>query len=181
VATLKEKNKMSAPIFLIGFMGAGKSFYGPKWANELRKNYVDLDDYIESKTNKTITALFDFYGEQNFRAFEQQMLQEVVLKQSNVIIACGGGTPCFNGNMDFMNDNGTTLYLKVSVEELCKRLFYNQSKRPLLQNKTAEELHEFVTNKLAERSVFYEKAKHIIINDGNTLINIADILTTNEK
>lgn len=146
-------------IFLIGFMGSGKSSMGAALARELGLSFVDLDKAMETKFGKDIATLFTSDGEQHFRELEQQTLNEV-LEQDDYVMACGGGTPCYSDNMDQMNEAGTTIYLKMSTDALAERLETETEKRPLLNGKTGHELWTFIHELLNERDQDYLKAKY---------------------
>lgn len=145
-------------IFLIGYMGAGKTTIGRELAKELNLDFIDLDHFIQARFQKTVNQLFQDAGESEFRNIEKKMLREVG-EFENVIISAGGGTPCFFDNMDYMNRVGTTVYLKASPLALCKRLIVAKAKRPLIQDKTESELLDFVTTNLKQREPYYTKAK----------------------
>jgi len=147
-------------IFLIGFMGAGKTTIGKELASLLKLSFIDLDSFIENRYHKTIRQIFDKQGEVAFRQMEQKALLEVA-EFEDVIISTGGGTPCFHQNMLLMNEKGTTVYLKVSTTELIKRISLNLSTRPVLKNYSDNELILFVEDTLSKRRPFYEQA-HII-------------------
>ena len=142
-------------------MGAGKTTVGKALAEDLGLTFYDLDWYIENRMRKTIKQIFDESGEEGFRKIEHNMLHEVA-EFENVIISCGGGTPCFFDNMDYMNQQGETLYLKASPEVLYGHLRMGKSVRPLLLNKTPEEVKVFIQEQLQKREPFYNKAKHIL-------------------
>ena len=148
-------------IFLIGFMGCGKTTLGKKLAKNLNYNFIDLDSYIEKTTNKTITEIFENKGEKKFRIVEKESLMEVC-KKDNLVIATGGGTPCFFDNMQKILDNGKAIYLKMEIEDLLERLETEKSQRPLIENKSAKELENFIRNKLSEREYFYKKSNYIL-------------------
>ena len=148
-------------IFLIGFMGCGKTTLGKKLAKHLNYNFIDLDSYIEKTTNKTITEIFENKGEKKFRIVEKENLMEVC-KKDNLVIATGGGTPCFFDNMQKILDNGKAIYLKMEIEDLLERLETEKSQRPLIENKSAKELENFIRNKLSEREYFYKKSNYIL-------------------
>ena len=152
---------MSQPIYVIGFMGAGKTNSGKKIAQQLQVNFIDLDKAIELQVNQPISQLFEEKGEIAFRQIESEVLKACSLP--NTLIACGGGTPCFNQNIDFMFDTGIVVYLKLEPGILVSRLLTNRAKRPLVANLTEEELVSFVYEKLAERESFYINA-HIIFH-----------------
>lgn len=145
-------------IFLIGYMGTGKTTTGRHLAKELNLNFCDLDHYIENRYLKTISQIFAEQGEAEFRKIESAMLREVGLFE-DVVVATGGGAPCFFDNMDYMNSVGTTIYLKASPEALAARVVGGKNKRPLLENKSNEELLQFITDNLERREPFYSKAQ----------------------
>ncbi len=148
-------------IIIIGYMGAGKTTVGKALAKELGVMFYDLDWYIETRMRKTVKQIFDESGEEGFRKIEHNMLHEVA-EFENVVVSCGGGTPCFFDNMDYMNGLGETVYLKASPEVLHKHLQMGKGVRPLLLNKTPEEVEVFIREQLKTREPFYNKAKHII-------------------
>ena len=147
-------------IIIIGYMGAGKTTIGKALAKKLGVMFYDLDWYIESRMHKTVKEIFDESGEEGFRQIEHNMLHEVA-EFENVVVSCGGGTPCFFDNMDYMNQLGETLYLKATPEVLYAHLKMGKGVRPLLLNKTPEEVQVFIREQLKQREAFYNKAKHI--------------------
>lgn len=148
-------------IILIGYMGSGKTTIGRALSKELNIPFYDLDWYIGSRMRKTVKQIFDEKGENGFRKIEQSMLHEVA-EFENVILSCGGGTPCFFDNMDYMNAQGETIYLKATPDVLYGHLKMGKSVRPLLLDKTPEEVSLFVRKQLQEREPFYTKAKHTL-------------------
>ena len=144
-------------VFLIGYMGAGKTTLGKVLAKQLGMLFIDLDAYIESRYCKTIADLFAEKGEEAFRQIERQMLREVG-EFEQVLVSTGGGTPCFFDNMEYINQQGVSVFLRVSVEELVSRLMVSRKKRPLIANKTDEELHALIAEGLSKRLPFYEQA-----------------------
>ena len=148
-------------IIIIGYMGAGKTTVGKALAKALGLDFYDLDWYIESRMHKTVKQIFDEQGEDGFRRIEHNMLHEVA-EFEDVIISCGGGTPCFFDNMDYMNRQGDTIYLKSTPEVLHKHLQMGKTVRPLLLNKTADEVKAFITEQLSQREPYYLKAQHIV-------------------
>ena len=131
-------------IFLMGYMGSGKSTTGKKLAKLLDYSFIDLDNYIEEEQGKSIPAIFSEQGEEAFRLIEKDALNTLRVKE-NIVISCGGGTPCFHNNISVMNQAGTTVYIKLSPEMLQSRLLVAKEKRPLIENKNAEELLSFYT------------------------------------
>jgi shikimate kinase len=150
--------------FLIGYMGSGKTTYGKLMGKELDLSFVDLDAYIEQKNRKTISQLFEEFGEEGFRKLEKDALHEVADFEKTVI-ATGGGTPCFSDNMEYMNAHGDTFYLRTSVRELRDRLKMSKTKRPLIQGKDPRELEDYIANSLEKREGFYLKSKYILETD----------------
>ena len=148
-------------IILIGYMGAGKTTVGKALSKAMGLQFYDLDWYIESRMRKTVAQIFAERGEEGFRQIERNMLHEVA-EFEDVILSCGGGTPCFFDNMDYMNGQGETIYLKADPEVLYKHLLMGKIERPLLKNKTPEQLIDFIKEQLEKREPFYTKAKHVL-------------------
>ena len=165
-------------IILIGYMGSGKTTVGKALSKETGMMFYDLDWYIESRMRKTVSQIFAEKGEEGFRKIEYNMLHEVA-EFEDVIISCGGGTPCFFDNMDYMNQQGDVIYLKATPETLYKHLLMAKVERPLLKDKTPEELIAYITEHLKEREPFYEKAHHTL--DVNVLDNYDKIATSVER
>ena len=145
-------------IFLIGYMGAGKTTLGRALAQTLGLQFIDLDCYIEDRFRKTISQIFAEKGEEAFRDLERRMLHEVG-EFEDVIISTGGGTPCFFDNVEYMNAQGTTVFLDVPVERLFIRLSIARSKRPLIKDKNDDELRSFIVEQLGKRLPHYSKAQ----------------------
>ena len=147
-------------IFLIGYMGAGKTTLGKAFAREMGLTFVDLDWYIEERFHKSIRQLFTERGEDGFRELEKRMLHEAA-EFEDVVISTGGGTPCFLDNMEYMNTMGDTIFLDVDIKVLFRRLKVAKQQRPLLVQKTDEELMAFIMENLQKRLPFYIKAQHV--------------------
>lgn len=145
-------------VFLIGYMGVGKTTIGKLLSRELDVEFIDLDKFIENRYRTTIEEIFSEEGEGKFRIIEREMLHEVASFQ-NVLISTGGGTPCFFDNMEVMNRQGITVYVKATVDQLVSRLLASKNVRPIIHNKSPEELKRFVTEHLAQRKNYYTKAK----------------------
>ena len=148
-------------IILIGYMGAGKTTVGKALAKELGVTFYDLDWYITSRMRKTVGQIFEERGEAGFRQIERSMLHEVA-EFENVIISCGGGTPCFFDNIDYMNQQAPVVYLKAAPEVLYKHLAMSKNDRPLLRGKSQEELIVFIREQLEKREPFYTKAHYTL-------------------
>ncbi len=159
-------------IFLIGYMGVGKTTAGRELAKSLNLEFVDLDHFIQNRYNKTVAQLFEQFGEDGFREIENKILQEVA-QFEDVVISTGGGAPCFFDNMKVMNNAGLTIYMKASPELLSERLNLCKEKRPLIKDKNEEELLLFVTDSLKRREPHYSHAK--IIFEANELVNKDDV------
>lgn len=149
------------PVYLVGFMGCGKSTAGSIASVMLDHDFIDLDDYISQKNNISITEFFNNEGEIQFRKKEQEALRELS-GNKNTIIATGGGCPCYADNIQWMNEHGITIYLKTHRGILYSRLVQNKKDRPLIAKLSDVELMEFIMNKLPEREICYRQAKCII-------------------
>lgn len=148
------------PIFLIGFMGCGKTTLGRALGRATGLRFVDLDSMIEARSGLSIARLFALQGPEGFRALESEVLAEVAAAApaTPTVVACGGGTPCFNGNMDLMNRAGTTVWLTAPPGVILTRLKQARDGRPLLAGKTDAELEAFVVASLDERRPHYSRA-----------------------
>ncbi len=168
-------------IFLIGYMGAGKTTLGKALARRMKRSYIDTDHFIENRFRKSIKDLFSSEGENRFRDIEHHILRELSSFE-DVVISTGGGFPCFNNNMEIMNNSGLTVYLDVSVKELAARLEVNNFRRPVLQNRTGNDLIDFITKNLAKRLHYYKKSKIIFnterMNTGADIEVLAENLET---
>ncbi|EGJ99567.1 shikimate kinase [Dysgonomonas gadei] len=159
-------------IFLIGYMGAGKTTAGKELAKVLELEFIDLDHFIQARYQKTVSQLFQDVGEGEFRKIESSVLKEVG-EFENVVISTGGGTPCFFDNMEYMNKAGTTVYLNAAPEALAARLNTCKEKRPLIKDKNEEELFAFVVESLEKRNPYYTQAQ--IIFETEELVNRNDV------
>lgn len=144
-------------VFLTGFMGSGKTTVGQMLARALNWQFIDLDQYVEKQQGQSIRHIFDTEGEVAFRQMEHHALKEVA-KRSNIIVSTGGGTPCFHGNMELMNQSGLTIYLKLDAKVLKDRLMPARKSRPLIAKKSDSELLAFIHEKLAEREPWYNQS-----------------------
>ncbi len=145
-------------IYLIGYMGCGKSTLGRRLAEHLNLQFVDMDHYIEERNHKTIPQIFEQEGEAEFRNKERKALEELS-EFTDIIIATGGGAPCFFDNIDLMNQSGKTIYLNIDPAILADRLLKSKTERPLIKGKSREELVAFIDDTLKKRNEFYKQAK----------------------
>ena len=153
-------------------MGSGKTYVGKQLAQLLDYLFVDTDSLIENTEGVTVAQLFEQKGETTFRKIESERLQGLS-KWDNIIVATGGGAPCFHGNMDFLNNSGITVYLKTKPQLLLERLQAETAHRPVLSGRKGAELLAFIETKVAEREAFYGQAD-IIIHQENNEQNIAE-------
>ncbi|MBR2097305.1 MAG: shikimate kinase [Prevotella sp.] len=165
-------------IILIGYMGAGKTTVGKALSKELGIIFYDLDWYIESRMRKTVSQIFAERGEEGFRKIEYNLLHEVA-EFEDVIISCGGGTPCFFDNMDYLNQQGQVVYLKADPEVLYKHLMMAKVERPLIKGKSHDELLAFIREQLEKREPFYSKARYTL--DVSLMDNYEKIQTSVAK
>lgn len=149
-------------IFLVGYMGCGKTTVGKRLAKKLSLQFLDLDSYLEEKFGKTVSEQFSEVGESAFRERERDAVREIPQKFSDVLVSTGGGAPCFFDNMEVMRANGVTVYLKMNAASLASRLKSARRERPLLANKTDEELEEYIKGMLSNREPYYEQAKIVV-------------------
>jgi shikimate kinase len=157
-------------IILLGYMGCGKSTIAKTLSKSIGISFVDLDQYIEQKTNLTINAIFEQRGEIYFRKLEHQAFVELLNSPESLIIGLGGGTPCYANNHELLiGENVLSVYLKASINTLFNRLSVNKSKRPLIANKNQEELKEFIAMHLFERSFYYNQAQYTVSVDDKTI------------
>ena len=148
-------------IILIGYMCVGKTTIGKELAKRRGQMFYDLDWYIEERFRKRVPQIFAEEGEEAFRKKERNMLHEVA-EFENVVVSCGGGTPCFFDNLDYMNQAAEVIYLKASPETILSHLKISKGKRPLLEGMSPEELQTFVTDQIQTREDFYLRARHVV-------------------
>lgn len=164
-------------IYLVGLMGSGKTTAGKMLAKKLGVPFQDLDDIIEAEIGMTISEYFEQFGEDKFRIVEQECLRKT-FSFEDVVIATGGGAPCFFNNIDEIKNNGISFYLKANVNLLCSRLIDAKSKRPLISDISNEQLAENLRGLLDRREPFYEKADYVV-NAIDPLPEILQIIKPN--
>ena len=167
-----QNRQIMRRIFLIGYMGSGKTTIGKSLSKAMGLQFVDVDLFIENRHRKTVGQLFAEKGETTFREIERRALEEIAGFE-DIIISTGGGAPCFFDNMALMNSLGTTVYLKVSETELANRLILVKQNRPLIKDKNREELEIFISESLQKRESFYNQAK--LVFDTEQLLDENDV------
>lgn len=167
---------MSSSIFLLGFMGSGKSFLGKRLAEELSYDFLDTDEWIEEKVGKTISEIFEKDGEAAFRELERSAILEIKNK-TNIVVATGGGLPCHHQNIDLLIGSGQTIYLKANINLLSRRLKNERMHRPLLQSLSDSELNIFIEKKLSEREKFYTQSAIIFYLTNDEAGNLTHFLS----
>lgn len=162
-------------VYLIGFMGCGKSTHGKALAKQFAFNFIDMDDSIQQTLNKPIEEIFQQKnGESTFRKLESEWLQKNSAQLSNSVIATGGGAPCFFENMEVMNKTGITVYLRMHPASLYHRLAPGKAKRPLIAKLTDTQLMDFIHAKLLEREYYYRQAHITVKGESLNVKSLAD-------
>jgi shikimate kinase len=152
---------VSKRIYLVGFMGCGKTEAGQKLASVLGWNFLDLDELIEQRYKRSIEDIFLLSGEKIFRQYESDILHNIDIK-GDTVISVGGGAPCFHGNMDFMKRKGKVVYLRMTPSQLKMRLMADKKQRPLLKGLKEPDLEKFIEMRLKDRELFYMEAGLIV-------------------
>ncbi len=166
-------------IYLIGFMGVGKTHWGRLLAKKMAIPFFDLDQLIEADEKKTVTKIFEQQGEEYFRIKERNMLHQITESHQAMVLSCGGGAPCFFNNIGYMNEKGTTIWVHAPFEILLGRLRNNKDSRPLLKNLDDEQLKAYIVRKNSDRRMYYERAK-VKINDQDIKLDYFIKLILNE-
>jgi len=152
-------------IFLIGFMGCGKTHWGKQLSERLQMPFFDLDSLIEEREGKSITAIFAEMGEEYFRMLEKDVLYMITESHPTFVMACGGGAPCFFNNIDYMKSRGTTVWINCSTDCLYSRLVKEKDQRPLIRSIPDDELRSYIIKKYSDRKIFYRQAAVILAED----------------
>ncbi|MFT3824622.1 MAG: shikimate kinase [Chitinophagaceae bacterium] len=158
-------------IFLIGFMGSGKTHWGKQLAHRLQLPFYDLDEVIVQQEQRSVTQIFAEEGEERFRILEKQMLEKLVEENTSMVLSCGGGTPCFFNNIERMKKYGTVVWLNTHVDVLLARLLKEKPQRPLIKDLTDEDLRFYITRKLNERRIYYEQADVVFDKEDGISMN----------
>jgi shikimate kinase len=152
---------MQSRIFLIGFMGSGKSTLGSRLARKIGYDFVDMDNLIEETSGMTVPGIFSEHGEEVFRKWEHDILLELCQREK-VVVSTGGGAPCHGDMINNMNNHGTTIYIQLAPEALKGRLLNSKTERPLIKGKSESELLEFIEALLKKREIYYSQASYIV-------------------
>jgi shikimate kinase len=163
-------------IFLIGFMGSGKTHWGRLLSEKLALPFLDLDTVIVEKEGKSVAEIFSERGEEFFRFREKEVLEEIAQGKEKFILSCGGGTPCFFNNIEFMKRSGKVVWLNTSIDVLKERLLKERVTRPLIREIGDGELRLYIIRKLGERRMYYEQADVIINEESITLEKLIPLL-----
>lgn len=145
-------------IFLIGFMGAGKTHWGRLLSEKLGIRFFDLDEQVTEHAGKSIPEIFATEGEEQFRLLEKEVLYIITESHESFVMACGGGSPCYFNNIEYMNQAGTTVWINTALDTLFDRLVKEKDKRPLIKELSVEQLRGFISKKFADRKIYYEQA-----------------------
>lgn len=152
-------------VFLIGFMGSGKTHWGKQLAMHMKIPFFDLDEQIIQRENKAISEIFSEKGEETFRVIEKEVLEDLIDQHASMVVSCGGGTPCFFNNIERMKKYGVVVWLNTHVEIILERLNKEKVTRPLLNNIAEDDMRSYISRKMNERRMYYEQADVIIDNE----------------
>ena len=163
-------------LFLIGFMGSGKTHWGQLLAGKMDLPFFDLDAVIEQREKASITDIFAERGEEAFRYIEKEVLEKLVGAQKDFIISCGGGTPCFFNNIGFMKQKGLVIWLNTQIDTLVNRLLKQKNSRPLLKKLADTELKQYIISKILRRRLYYEQADIMVHEETLSVDTFAEII-----
>lgn len=163
-------------LFLVGFMGSGKTHWGKLLAKKLQLPFFDMDRVITEKEQKTIADIFSEKGEEHFRYIEREVLEKTVEDNEHFVLSCGGGTPCFFNNIQFMKRKGKVVWLNTKIDTLVKRLLIDKNKRPLLKNIADQELKSYILKKILGRKLYYEQADIVVNEESLSVDTFAEII-----
>ena len=166
-------------IFLIGFMGSGKTTVGKKLASTLGYLFMDMDKVIEEESGMPVIRIFDEKGEDEFRRMEHDLILRII-QMEDTVISTGGGVPCFDNNLELINKHGISIYLKMKPEDLLKRLKGSKYERPLIRDLSPKELDQYIRDKLKERESHYLKSKYVIDGSHPDVPGILEMIVAEE-
>ncbi len=167
-------------IYLIGFMGSGKTHWGRRLGTKLNLPFYDLDTVISEQEKKTVAEIFAAQGEEYFRYQEKETLERISADQESFILSCGGGTPCFFNNIEFMKKNGKVVWLNTSIDMLTERLQKERMTRPLISEVDEDDLRRYIIRKLSERRMYYQQADVTVGEENTNLDELIHILLQNQ-
>ena len=162
-------------------MGCGKTHWGKQLSRKLEIPFFDLDEQIVSSEGRSINDIFEKDGEEYFRLKEKEVLYILSESHEDFVMACGGGTPCFYNNIDYMNRTGVTVWINSSVDSLFERLIKEKQGRPLIRDLSDEQLRSYITKKYADRRIYYQQALVIIDNDHVSLDRLTEEIMNSES
>jgi shikimate kinase len=168
-------------IFLIGFMGSGKTHWARLLSKKLGLTFYDLDTVIVEQEKKSVADIFSEKGEEYFRYKETEALERIAEEQEGFILSCGGGTPCFFNNIEYMKKSGKVIWLNTSIEVLTQRLMRERKSRPLIREVDESDLGRYIVRKLSERRMYYQQADVTVNEESVTLDELIRLLFQNEK
>jgi len=149
-------------VFLMGFMGSGKTYWGRLLSQKLSIPFFDLDEQVSAHAGRSIPELFAEQGEEQFRLMEKDVLHIITESHESFVMACGGGSPCFFNNIDYMNKAGATIWINTPLDVLFTRLVKEKSNRPLIKDLSDDQLRGYIYKKFADRKIYYEQADVIV-------------------
>jgi shikimate kinase len=161
-------------IFLIGFMGCGKTHWAKILSEKLHIPFFDLDEKIVEQKGKSISGIFETEGEEHFRLLEKDILHLLTESHESFVMATGGGTPCFFNNIDYLKKKGTVVWINCSTDCLYNRLIKEKEKRPLIKNIPDDELKSYIIKKYSSRKIFYQQANVILPEEVITVENLVN-------
>ncbi len=164
-------------VYIMGFMGSGKTYWGSQWADYHKMSFIDLDKQMEVAEGITIEEIFTQKGEHYFRSLEAATLRSTA-QLENAIIACGGGTPCYENNIDWIKENGTAVFIDATPEVLMNNLLEEKNKRPLIKHLNADELLPFIKDKIAERNFYYQQANLLLPYSALTVHSLENLISS---
>jgi shikimate kinase len=168
-------------IFLIGFMGSGKTYWGKLLSIKLQLPFKDLDTVIVGKENKSVAEIFSGKGEEYFRYQEKEVLEQIIQEQDSFILSCGGGTPCFFNNIEIMKKNGKVVWLNTAIDVLKERLLKERMSRPLIREIDDAELKRYIIRKLSERRMYYEQADVMVNEESISLERLIQLVLQHDR
>lgn len=168
-------------IFLVGFMGSGKTHWGRQLSARLNMPFYDLDTVIAEKEGRSVADIFSEKSEEYFRFREKETLEAISGENESFILSCGGGTPCFFNNIEFMKKHGKVVWLNTSVDTLMQRLRRERSSRPLIADVADSDLRRTIVRRLSERRMYYQQADVTVAEENTTLDELIRLLLQNQQ